>query len=224
MFMKIVFDSGVIISFSETCFMSLLKELKENIGEFIITKNVKYECIDKVKNIMRFKLSSIRIEQEISMHVFDIYNGDKILDDTTNKIMFLANNLFYVRGKPIRIIQIGEAESLALLSITDASFFAVDERTTRMLIEQPHALLEIFKRKYKTSKIKIDEKKYLRFREIIGNVNPIRSVDLFVYAYKKKLLSSQFDDKENLKAALYALKFKGCSVSFDEINEFIENL
>lgn len=222
--MKIVFDSGVIISFSETCFISLLKDLKESIGEFIVTKNVKYECIDKVKNVMRFKLSSVRIEGEISHQVFSVYQSDKKLDEATNKIMYLTNNMFYVRGRPMKIIQIGEAESLALLAITDASFLAVDERTTRMLIEEPHALLEIFKRKYKTSQISLDEKKYLKFREIIGNVNSLRSVDLFVYAYKKKLLSSQFDDKENLKAALYALKFKGCSVSFEEINEFIENL
>jgi len=222
--MKIVFDSGVIISFSETCFLSLFKDLKEDIGEFIITKNVKFECVDKVKNVMRFKLSSLRIDEEINFNIFKVYNGDRSLDETTNKIMFLTNNMFYVRGKPIKIIQIGEAESLALLGLSDASFLAVDERTTRMLIEQPHALLDIFKRKYKTGKVNLDERKYLKFREIIGNVNSIRSVDLLVYAYKKNLLSNIFKDKENLKAALYSLKFKGCSVSFEEINEFIDNL
>jgi hypothetical protein len=222
--MKIVFDSGVIISFSETCFVPLFKDLKENIGEFIITKNVKFECIDKVKNVMRFKLSSVRIEEEINENIFKVYNGDKSLDDATNKIMSLVNNMFYIRGNPLKIIQIGEAESLALLSLTDASFLAVDERTTRMLIEQPHGLLEIFKRKYKTSKIRLDEKKYLKFRDIIGNVNSIRSVDLLFYAYKKNLLNPIFKDKNNLKGALYALKFKGCSVSFEEINELIDNL
>ncbi|MDD4049958.1 MAG: hypothetical protein PHX47_03025 [Candidatus ainarchaeum sp.] len=222
--MKIVFDSGVIISFSETCFIPLFKDLKESLGEFIITKNVKFECIDKVRNVMRFKLSSTRIEEEISTHIFDVYQSDKALDETTNKIMYLTNNMFYVRGNPIKIIQIGEAESLALLGLTDASFLAVDERTTRMIIEQPHGLLEIFKRKYKTSKVSIDEQKYIKFMEIIGNVNVIRSVDFLVYAYKKGLLSSVFKDKNNLKGALYALKFKGCSVSFEEINEYIENL
>ncbi len=222
--MKIVFDSGVIISFSETCFLPLFKDLKENMGDFVITKNVKFECIDKVKDVMRFKLSSARIEEDISTHIFDVYNGDKALDETTNKIMYLTNNMFYVRGNPIKIIQIGEAESLALLGLTDASFLAVDERTTRMLIEQPHALLDIFKRKYNTGKVHIDEQKYIRFREIIGNVNLIRSVDLLVYAYKKGLLSPIFKDKQNLKGALYALKFKGCSVSFEEINEYIDNL
>lgn len=222
--MNIVFDSGTIISFSETCFLPLFKDLKENLGQFIITKNVKFECIDKVKDVMRFKLSSARIEEDISTQIFTVYNGDKKLDEITNKIMYLTNSMFYVRNNPIKIIQIGEAESLALLSITDSSFLAVDERTTRMLIEEPHALIEIFKRKYKTGKVNLDENKYLKFIELIGNVNVVRSVDLLYYAYKQKLLSAIFDDKNNLKGALYSLKFKGCSVSFEEINELIENI
>ena len=50
--MKIVFDSGVLISFSETCFINLFNRLHENLGEFIITESVKYESIDRAKNIM----------------------------------------------------------------------------------------------------------------------------------------------------------------------------
>ncbi len=222
--MKIVFDSGVIISFSETCFLSLFKDIKEVIGEFIITKNVHFECVGKVKHVMRFKLSSVKIEKEINSHVFDVYKSDKQLDEATNKIMYLTNNMFFVRGKPLKIIQIGEAESLALLGLTDASYLAVDERTTRMLVEQPHSLIEIFKRKYKTNKVNFDEQKYIKFVELIGNVNAIRSVDLLFFAFKKNLLSNVFNDKESLKGALYAMKFKGCSVSFEEINELIDSL
>jgi hypothetical protein len=214
----------VIISFSETCFLSLFKDIKEVIGEFIITKNVHFECVGKVKHVMRFKLSSVKIEEEINSHVFDVYKSDKQLDEATNKIMYLTNNMFFVRGKPLKIIQIGEAESLALLGLTDASYLAVDERTTRMLVEQPHSLIEIFKRKYKTNKVNFDEQKYIKFVELIGNVNAIRSVDLLFFAFKKKLLSDVFNDKESLKGALYAMKFKGCSVSFEEINELIDSL
>ena len=67
--MKIVFDSGVLISFSETCYLSLFKSLKDSIGEFIITKNVQYECVGKVEHVMRFKLSSIRILREIKDNI-----------------------------------------------------------------------------------------------------------------------------------------------------------
>jgi len=222
--MKIVFDSGVLIGFSETCYLSLLQPLREEIGEFIITEKVKYECIGKVENIMRFKLSSIRIAREITDHVFTVQPNSKQLEEATFKIMELTNSMVLVRRKPITIIQFGEAESLGLLAITDASYLAVDERTTRMLVEQPHALIEILKRKYNTNDVHLDEAKYLKFKELIGPVTVIRTVDLFSYAQKHKLLTSEFDNPENLKAGLYALKIKGCSVSFEEIDEYIRSL
>jgi len=222
--MKIVFDSGVLIGFSETCYLSLLHPLREAIGEFIITEKVKYECIGKVENIMRFKLSSIRIAQEITSQVFTVQPNSKKLEDATFKIMELTNSMILVRNKPITIIQFGEAECLALLGLTDANYLAVDERTTRMLVEQPHSLIEIIKRKYNTNDVCLDEKKYLQFKEIIGPVTVVRTVDLFAYAQKHKMLSSEFDNPENLKAGLYALKIKGCSVSFEEIDEYIRSL
>lgn len=222
--MKIIFDSGAIISFSETCFLPLFIDLKKEIGEFIITKTVKYECIDKVRDVMRFKLSSARIEEKITTQVFSVYSSDAKLDALTNRIMSLTNNMFFIKGNPLRLIQVGEAECLALLGLTETTFFAIDERTTRMLIEEPFALIEIFKRKYKTDKIRFDQQKYQKFKELIGTVNVVRSVDLLVYAYKKGLLSPLFKDKQNLKGALYSLKYKGCSVSFDEIDEYINTL
>ena len=222
--MKIVFDSGVLISFSETCFLSLFKNLKDNLGEFIITKNVKYEAIDRPKNVMRFKLSSIRIDEQLMGGVFTIAQGSKELDAATKKILDLTNNMFYVRGKPIKIIQIGEAESLALIGLTEASYLAVDERTTRMLIEEPYALLSIFKRKYNTGNINFDKNRYLKFKETIGNVQSVRSVDLFSYAYNNNLLTDVYKDKDALKAVLYALKFKGCAVSFEEINQYVSEM
>jgi len=222
--MKIVFDSGILISFSETCNLSLFKPLKDSIGEFIITKNVEFECVRKVENIMRFKLSAIRIAREIKDNVFKVTPISNELQDLTNKIMYLTNNMVLVRKQPIKIIQAGEAESLALLGLTDADCLAVDERTTRMLVEQPHALIDIFKRKYDTNDVRLDEEKYLEFRKIIGPVSVLRSVDLFAYAHKHDLLSCDFKSPENVKAAMYALKIKGCSVSFQEIDEYISSL
>jgi predicted nucleic acid-binding protein len=222
--MKIVFDAGVLITFSETCFLDVFGLLKKDLGEFIITKSVKYESIDRAKNINRFKLSSIRIDSQLDSKIFILYPSNKELNDITYKIMDIVNNMFYIKGNPLKIIHLGESESLALLSITNANYFAVDERTTRMLIEQPYGLMEIFKRKYRIKNIKFDEHKYLEFKQIIGNVKAIRSVDLFVYAQKNKLLNKRFDNKENLKAAMYALKFKGCSVSFEEIEEYVREL
>lgn len=222
--MKIVFDSGVLITFSETCFLGLFKDLKDNLGEFIITKGVLDESVTRAKKTMRFKLSGLRIEERIFENTFEISESNKELNDTTKKILDITNSMFLINNRPLKIIHLGEAESLALLGITKANYLAVDERTTRMLIEQPHALLKILKRKNKTNNITFNEDKYLKFKEIIGNVNAIRSVDLLAYAHKTKLLKELYMNKENLKASLYAFKFRGCSVSFEEINEYIENL
>lgn len=222
--MKIVFDSGVLITFSETCFLGLFQDLKNELGEFIITKGVLDESVTKAKKTMRFKLSGLRIEEKIDDSVFTISDSNKELNDATKNILDITNSMFLINNRPLKIIHLGEAESLALLGITKANYLAVDERTTRMLIEQPHALLKILKRKNKTNNITFNEDKYLKFKEIIGNVNAIRSVDLLAFAYKKELLKKLYLNKENLKASLYAFKFRGCSVSFEEINEFIENL
>ncbi|MDD3177891.1 MAG: hypothetical protein PHR26_00035 [Candidatus ainarchaeum sp.] len=222
--MKIVFDSGVLITFSETCFLGLFEDLKKELGEFIITNSVLDESVLRAKKIMRFKLSGIRIEEKINFNVFNIFKGSKELDEVTKKILELTNNMFYINNRPLKIIQLGEAECLALLGLTNANYLAVDERTTRMLIEQPHGLLKILKRKNNTNKISFDENKYIKFKELIGNVNAIRSVDLLAFAYKKKLLKDLYLNKENIKASLYAFKFRGCSVSFEEINEFVDNL
>ncbi len=220
--MKIVFDSGVIISFSETCYLPLLRSLKEDIGEFIITKGVKNECIDRVRNNMRLKLSSLRIEEQINEYVFNVYEGDKELTEKTNKILEISNSIFLINNKPLKIVDFGEAECLALLGITKATCIAIDERTTRMLIESPKLLLSIFKKKYRTKNIKIDQDKYEKFINEIGRVKAVRSVDLFAYAYNNKLLANNYRNKEHLKASLYSLKFSGCSVSFNEIEEFLE--
>ncbi len=222
MLMKIIFDSGVIISFSITCFLPILKSLKEDIGEFIITKGVKDECIDRVKNNMRLKLSSLRIQEQVNEYVFNVYEGSKELSIKTNKILEITNTIFTINNKPLKIVDFGEAECLALLGLTKATCLAVDERTTRMLIESPFALLSIFKKKYNTKNIKINKEKYTAFINEIGKVKAVRSVDLFCYAYERGLLSNNYMNKEFLKSSLYSLKFNGCSVSFNEIENYLK--
>jgi hypothetical protein len=220
--MKIVFDSGVIISFSETCFLPLLRPLKEDVGEFIITKGVKNECVDRVKNNMRLRLSSLRIEEQIDENIFSVYEGSQELTEKTNKLLNISNSIFTINKHPLKIVDFGEAECLALLGLTRSTCIAIDERTTRMLIEAPQSLLSIFKKKYKTKNIKLNKEKYSQFINEIGKVKAIRSVDLFAYAHLSKLLPNRYINKEHLRASLYSLKFNGCSVSFEEIDRYVQ--
>ncbi len=222
--MKIVFDTGVLIGFSQTCLLPVFSEIKEKIGEFVITTGVKYECIDRVRNNMRFKLSSLRINDQLNDFVFDIYKSDKALDDKTKEILNLTNNIFYISGRPLHIVDFGEAECLALLALTNANCLAIEERTTRMLIEDPDALLEILKKKHHNQNIEFNAEKHLKFKTMIGEVSVIRSVDLLSFAYERGLLKDVIIDKEYLKSALYALKFNGCAVSFEEIDDYLIKL
>jgi hypothetical protein len=218
--MKIVFDAGVIISFSETCFLPLFQPLKEKLGQFIITRNVKGECVDNVKKNLKYSLSALRVSQLIDINVFEVYENDDELQKTTEQVLNLTNNMFYVKKNPLTIIQAGEAQSLALLGVSEANYFAVDERTARMIIEQPHGLLDILKKKYNAETIRFDQEKYLKFRESIGNVEVVRSVDLLGYAFEQNMVSPEFRNREFLRSAMYSLKFRGCSASFEEIEEY----
>jgi len=222
--MKIVLDSGILIGFSQTCFLPLMPEIKKNIGELIVTTGVKYECVDRVRNNMKYKLSSLRIEEYIDEFVFTVVGGSKELNEKTNRILNLSNSIFSINNNPLHLVDFGEAECLALLGLTNADCLAIDERTTRMLVEYPEGLLEVLKRKYRNKKIVFNAEKYEKFKEEIGNVSVIRSVDLLSYAYESKIIPSYMLKKEYLKSALYALKFNGCAVSFEEIDEYINKV
>lgn len=222
--MKIVLDSGILIGFSQTCFLPLMPEIKKNIGDLIITNGVKYECVDRVRNNMKFKLSSLRIEEYINEFVFTVINGSKELNEKTNRILNLSNSIFSINNNPLHLVDFGEAECLALLGLTNANCLAIDERTTRMLVEYPEGLLEVLKRKYRNKKIIFNAEKYQKFKEEIGDVSVIRSVDLFSYAYESKIIPAYMLNKEYLKSALYSLKFNGCAVSFEEIDEYIKRV
>ncbi|MDD3244608.1 MAG: hypothetical protein PHU47_00480 [Candidatus ainarchaeum sp.] len=222
--MKIVLDSGILIGFSQTCFLPLMPEIKSKIGELIITTGVKYECIDRVRNNMKFKLSSLRIEEYINEFVFTVVSGSKELNEKTNRILNLSNSIFSINNNPLHLVDFGEAECLALLGLTNADCLAIDERTTRMLVEAPEALLEVLKRKYRNKSITLNSEKYEKFQQEIGKVTVIRSVDLFSYAYEQKLIPEYMLKREFLKSALYSLKFNGCSVSFEEIDEYVNQL
>lgn len=113
---------------------------------------------------------------------------------------------------------------MALLSISKSNCLAVDERTTRLLIEDPYALLDILKRKRSNKRIELVQERYDKFKQLIGNPIVIRSVDLLAFAYEKNLLKGIITNKEYLRSALYSLKFNGCAVSFEEIEEYLINI
>ena len=214
----LIFDSSSIINIISTGLTEVLRNLKSKFnGEFLITKEVKYETIEHPMRINRFEWGALRIKQVLDDKTLKIaetiFNEGEIKKES-QKILSIANNTFFVEEKAIHILDNGEAECLALSNLLNQkgikNMVVIDERTARMLCENPDNLAKIFETKMHIP-IKTKKKNYGYFTEF----KVIRSTELAYIAYKKGLI--KIKDSKALEAILYALKYGGCSVSEKEI-------
>lgn len=217
----IIFDASTLISFAMNGMLEEFKKLKDIFhGDFFMTKEVKYEVIDRPINTKRFELEALKLKKLLEDGVFVMPEILGISDDDISKetktLMDIANNTFHSRNKPIHLIDLGETSCLALSKILTKknieNVIAVDERTIRLLGERPENLKSIFQKKLnaKISTIKDNYKDFKDFKFI-------RSAELVYIIYKKGL--SNIKEKALLDAMLYAMKFKGCSITEEEIKE-----
>ncbi|MBU1129338.1 MAG: hypothetical protein KJ949_01780 [Nanoarchaeota archaeon] len=217
----IIFDSGTLISFAMNGMFEELRELKKVFdGKFLITQEVKQEIINKPMNIKRFELEALRLNQLLEEKVLElpVSIGIKDSDITkkTNEFMQVANSLFYMKGKEVKILGLGESSCLGLSVLLNEkrikNVLAIDERTIRVLLEKPENLTSLLQRKMNAS-IKIKSSNY----KIFKGFKVIRSTELVYVLYKKGL--SKLKGPNVLDALLYAMKFKGCAISSEEIEE-----
>ena len=214
----LILDSGPLINFSMNGLIPLLIKIRNEFkGEFIITKEVKNEIIDHPQKIKRFQLGALQLKQlfdnKIIKHADITPEQVNQLREKRNEIMNIANSTFRARGKNIHLIDKGESASLALAMILKSpSVLVIDERTARMLCENPENLRKILEKKLHT-KVQANKKNY----DLFKNFKVIRSTELIYIANKKNL----FDLKEPkaYEAMLYGIKYKGCSVSEEEIQQ-----
>ena len=214
----IIFDSGPIINFAMNGMLPILKKLrKEFDGEFLITKEVKQEIIDTPLNIKKYELEALQIKELFDEGIIKHANlNAQQIDELRIKreeIMNMANTTFYSKNHPIHLIEKGESASLALSLMTkEPNVVAIDARTARMLCENPENLRKLLQKKLGTN-ISANKKNY----EFFKRFKVIRSTELAYIAYNKGLMSLK--DKKTLEAMLYALKYHGCSISEEEIEE-----
>jgi len=218
----IIFDAGGLISLSINGLLDELKKLKCIFdGSFLITEQVKFEVIDKPLKIKAFELEAIRVKDLLEKKVLETAESygisNSLISKKTENFMNIANGIFMNAGNRINIMQLGEASCLALSQILFEkgikNIIVIDERTTRMLVEKPENLKELLERKLHTS-VNLVKRDFPYFKDF----KIIRSVELMYVAWKKGLIELK-DGNSVLDALLYALKFKGCSVSDDEIEE-----
>jgi len=217
----LIFDSGTIINFSMNGLLYLLEELKKNFdGKFIITGDVKYEIIDRPLKVSRFELEALRVKRLLDLKILEMPTVLKIDPETikakTRELMDKANHKVKSEGQWIKIVSDAEMSCLALSSILHSqkieNIIAIDERTTRILSEKPKNLEKIMTRKLR-KRVKVENgglKEFAQFRFL-------RSSELVYVAHKKGLLKVK--GPLALEAALFATKFKGSSITFDELKE-----
>jgi predicted nucleic acid-binding protein len=211
----IVVDSSSIISLAVNCLCPLMGSLGQR---FIITPKVFEEIVTKPSNNKRFALESLRIQRLIS-------SGDIVVErsksDISGRVLAAANKIYSIRGKNLKIIHEAECEVLALAREFGAKAILIDERITRLLIEDPGALKELLSHRNK-AKVKMDEVWLKKFQEMVPDVSIIRSSEVVGIAYEKGLLTRMHnvEDKMVLDAALSALKFSGCAITWEEIADY----
>lgn len=216
----LIFDSGTLINLSMNGLLYLIESLKRDFdGKFLITRDVKREVIDRPKGIPRFELGALSIEELLSSGVIEmpeaLETGSDFLEKRTLDFMEKANHFVKVDSRWIPLVSGAEMSCLALSAeLTKAgieNIISIDERTTRILCEDPRQLEKLMSEKlHQKVTIAGDVKSFLNFRFI-------RSAELVFAAYKKGLV--KISGAKILEALLYATKFKGCAISFDEIDK-----
>ncbi len=214
----LIFDASSLISLAMNGLFDELRSLKRVFnGKFLITKDVFNESIAKPLTIKRFELEAIRLNQLVEDKTLEFSNVDESQIQTeTKKILELSNSMYKSKDEFVKMIDLGEASCLALSKILTTqkvpNLIVIDERTTRMLCESPNQLKKLLERKLHIRvNLQKDNSSYFKEFKII------RSCELIYVAFRKNL--TLLKGKQSLDALLWALRFKGCSISDEEIKE-----
>ncbi len=214
----LIFDSGALINLSMNGLLYLIEDLKKDFkGKFFITRSVKYELIDRPINVQKFELGALEIQNLVDKSILELPTSivdEQELDRETQELMDIANHFISVGGQWVNLVSKAEISCLALDNELRRqgweTMIAIDERTTRILGEDPQKLEKLMsERLHQRAQIVA---KNLR---VFSQYRFIRSSELVFVSYKKGLI--RLSGKKALEAALYATKFKGSAISFEEI-------
>lgn len=223
------FDTGPIISLVTNNLLWILEPLKKQFGgEFFITPAVKRELIDKPFRTKRFEFEAMQVSQFIKKGILTLEKDGNIVQ-TRKKLMGLANRAYKAKGNWLRIVSDAEIEMLAADAVLDTDVTVIDERTARLMLENPYRLKQLLSKKLHC-KVHMNKENIDEFQKSLKDVQIIRSIELITIAYKLGLLDKYMIEKSDLvrnpkkkllDAALWAVKVRGCSVSSREIDEII---
>ncbi len=220
------FDAGPIISLTTNNLLWVLRDLKLSFkGNFCFVPAVKQEVIDKPFTSKQFKFESLQVQRLLREKVFTVISSQEIVS-LAEELSDLANNCFLSKGTYLQIVHSGEMQTVAAALLSDSSAVVIDERTTRVLMEDPGSLAGILEHKLQT-KIETDANSINEFIRRTKDLKVLRSVEIIVFAYEKGLLDrflplSKDPSKDLLTAVLWGLKLHGCAISEREIEEIVK--
>jgi hypothetical protein len=219
---SLIFDSGPIISLAMNNLLWLLEPLKRNfVGKFYVTPAVKHELVDRPLQIKRFGLEALQISRVMNKHVIELLATD--VSKRTKKLLEIANKCYKSKSQYIRIVQDAEIEVLATACELGECDAVIDERTVRLLVENPEDLRKLLEVRLHR-RITMDKRKVREFQSEVCQVNIIRSSELVAVAFKLDLFSELTPNTKSgkeivLDAALWGVKSQGCGISKMEIQE-----
>ena len=215
----IICDSSALISLSDSCLLNVLKFFHKQGVEFLISPSVYEESVSHPLSMAMkaYQWSALNIERMVDEGQITLVRGNTL--QMAEEIMEIANHMFFAKGKPLHLVDLGEAEMIALAYSLREAHLLMDERTTRMLIESPFQLKAHLEKELKVN-VMLHKENFQRFSDIVRGMEVYRSADLVFVAYKKGYF--HYKPREAIEAALYTLKYSGCSISFEEIQELLE--
>lgn len=222
----IVFDTGSIISLTANNLLWILEPLKAQFqGSFYIAKHARVELIDKPLTIKRFEFEALQAFQCIKKEIVKEIT-DKRVYDLAGKIENLANSLLGSHHQPISLVSPADAECLAAAIVFEAKALVIDERTTRLLVEDRVLLKKLMEAKLKRS-LSINKHVDRELERIVKGTKILRSFEIVVIAYQIGLLDKFLPDAKDarrilLDAVLWGVKTDGCAVSENEISQVVK--
>jgi len=222
----LLFDAGPIISLTTTNLLWILEELKKKSrANFSMTIGVKQELIDRPLETRRFKFEALQVQSLVERGIISVIKDD-VVKAKANQLLNLANSILSAHGQNIKIVQVGEMETLAAALLYKADAIVIDERITRTLLENPKGLQQLMEKRLHMQ-LKTNEFALREFEEATKHVTIIRSFELVTIAYETGLLDKFIVKMPNarrelLESILWGVKLNGCSVTDDEIDTIVK--
>lgn len=219
---SIVFDTSSIISLVTNNMLWILPPLKKKFnGDFLVPGAVYKEMISVPLHSKKYKFEAMVVCEYIHKGVIKS-NRNMNLKPQTDELLNLTNRIFKIKERDMKLFHPGEVETLILADTLNSSAIVTDERSMRLLMEDPKRLAKLLTKKFH-SKVKVNKEVLKTFKSKTKDVTVLRSTELALMAYDLGLMDhflKHHNKKELIDAMLWGLKTRGCAISPHEIDDY----